>query len=143
MALHPIPLNFHIYEDNFLFFSISVPLKIRRSFHHRNALKRCGFLTLSLPSSDYYTSPLSLSARNFPPPSPAITCILYIILPSERNFYPQVDKHRNRFCQHAPRVFYRIPPSESKAMLPQFGPIEGLNCFFPDFQPMSVSEEPA
>ncbi len=45
-------------------------------------------LTLSLPSSYYHTSPPSLSARNFPHPSPAITCILYIILPRERNFYP-------------------------------------------------------
>ncbi len=40
-------------------------------------------LTLTLPSSNYFTSPLSLSARNLPPLFPAISCVFYIILPSE------------------------------------------------------------
>ncbi len=66
-------------------------------------------LTLSLPSSDYYTPPPELESRNFPPPSPAITCIIYIILPRERNIYPQVVSHQNRFCRQPARVLYRIP----------------------------------
>jgi hypothetical protein len=47
-------------------------------------------LTLSLPSSNCYTSPSRLNARNSPPPSPAIFCFFCIILLSEVKFYPQV-----------------------------------------------------
>ena len=43
-------------------------------------------LTLSLPSSNYYTSPLSLSASNLPLLFPAISCVFYIILHSEDKF---------------------------------------------------------
>jgi hypothetical protein len=68
----------------------------------------CFFLTLSLPSSNYYTSPPSLSTSNLPPPFPAISCVFYIILPSERKFYPQVDSTRNRLCRHLARVYYEI-----------------------------------
>jgi hypothetical protein len=73
-------------------------------------------LTLSLPSSNYYTSPPSLSARNLLPPYPAISCVFYIILPIERKFYPQVGNSRNRFCRRSARVFYDIlPPSRIKS----------------------------
>ena len=63
-------------------------------------------LTLTLPSSNYYTSPLSLSARNLPPSSPAISCVFCIILPSERKFYQQAGSPQNRFCRLLDRVFY-------------------------------------
>jgi hypothetical protein len=75
-------------------------------------------LTLFLPSSYYHTSPPSLSAKNFPPPSPAFTCILYIILRSERNFYPQVSSRRNLFFRHRARVFFRIPLSGKGVHIP-------------------------
>jgi hypothetical protein len=54
--------------------------------------KYCGerHLTLILPTPFHYISLLSLIAIFLPSSSPAITCILYLILPSERNFDPHI-----------------------------------------------------
>ncbi len=47
---------------------------IGRPYHFCMATEACLPLTLSLPSSNFCTSPPSLSARNFPPPYPRIFC---------------------------------------------------------------------
>ncbi len=70
-------------------------------------------LTLSLPTSNYYMSPLSLRARNLPPSSPAISCVFYIILPSEVKFYPQAGSTQNQFCRCWDRVFWIPADTES------------------------------
>ena len=88
-------------------------LKIDRKFIAR-------LLTLTLPSSNYYTSPPSLSTSNLPLPFPAISFVFYIILPSEVKFYPQVGSTPNRFCRHSARVYCEILPSQrikSKAFI--------------------------
>ncbi len=71
-------------------------------------------LTLSLPSSNYYTSPPSLSASNLPPPSPANSCVFYIILPSERKFYPQVGSTRTGFAGTRQGCIMRFCHRENK-----------------------------
>jgi hypothetical protein len=68
-------------------------------------------LTLTLPSSNYYTSPPSLSTSNLPLPFPAISFVFYIILPSEVKFYPQVGSTLSRFCRHSGRVYCENLPS--------------------------------
>ncbi len=68
-------------------------------------------LTLALPSSNYYTSPLSLSARNLQPLFPDISFVFCVILPSEVKFYPQTGSPQSRFCRLLVRVFYGTPPS--------------------------------
>ncbi len=80
-------------------------------------LLRCQGLTLSLPTSNYYMSPLSLSTRNLPPPSPANSCVFYIILPSEVKFYPQAGSPQNQFCRCWDRVFRISADTESISFL--------------------------
>jgi hypothetical protein len=65
---------------------------------HQLSNSNSNYLTLTLPSSNYYTSPLSLSARNLPPLFPAISCVYCVILPSEVKFYPQAGSHRTGFA---------------------------------------------
>jgi hypothetical protein len=83
-----------------------------------------GIFTLSLPTPNYYTSPPSLSARNLPPPSPAISCVFYITLPSEGKFYPQAGSLQNQFSWSWDRVFRNSADIESTTYL-FFNPLPG------------------
>ncbi len=56
-------------------------------------------LTLSLPTPNDYMSPLSFSARNLPPPSPANLCV-FLYNPSEKGkVFSTVGRTQNRFCR--------------------------------------------
>ncbi len=78
-----------------------------------NLITCVGYIFLSVIT----TCPLSLSTRNLPPPSPANSCVFYIILPSEVKFYPQAGSPQNQFCRCWDRLFRISADTESISFL--------------------------